>query len=179
LPTTLHYTTSGYDPTGSDATVPCNGQLPITQSETLKVSGWRTGAPTSVVAAAAYELVVTTPTTSLASGLYASPQTVTLSTTTPGATITYTVDGSDPTAGSTAYTGPLTINSPTTLKFRGVKANWTNSDVAYATYWVDAGTVATPTISLGLYALPGERTILMADTTSGSTIRYTLDGRDP
>src|SRR5262249_17158489 len=81
LPLTLHYTTSGIDPTNGDATVACNATLPVTQSETLKVSAWRPGAPTSLVTAATYTLKVITPTLTLASGTYSTPQPVSMSST--------------------------------------------------------------------------------------------------
>jgi hypothetical protein len=58
---TLRYTTTGVDPTSSDATVASGNAITVTQSQTLKVSGWKTGAPTSVVVARAYELKVVTP----------------------------------------------------------------------------------------------------------------------
>jgi alpha-tubulin suppressor-like RCC1 family protein len=177
--TTLHYTTTGVDPTASDPSLSCGDTVPVSQSLTLKVSAWRPGALASVVASAVYELKVVTPTASVASGRYASAQTVSLSDATAGANITYTLDGSDPTPSSTAYTGSITINSPTSLTFRAFKAGWTPSVAAYATYWVDAGTVDTPTISLGAFTLANERVVLLACTTPTSTIRYTLDGRDP
>jgi alpha-tubulin suppressor-like RCC1 family protein len=179
LPLVLHYSTTGIDPIETDPTVACGGTLPVDQNLTLKVSAWRAGAPTSLVASATYTLHVATPTASLTSGHYGSTQTVTLSDATPGSTLTYTLDGSEPTPGSTAYTGSIAISAPAALKFRAHKTGWTMSDVAYATYWIDAGTVATPTISLGAFALPGERAIVLACATPASTIRYTLDGRDP
>ncbi len=59
---------------------------------------------------------VATPLFSPAGGLYFSPQTVTISTTTAGASIYYTTDGSTPTSASTLYSAPITISSTTTLK---------------------------------------------------------------
>ena len=48
---------------------------------------------------------------SLAGGIYTTPQTLTLTDSTPGATIYYTTNGSNPTIGSTLYTGPITIST--------------------------------------------------------------------
>jgi len=54
---------------------------------------------------------------SLAAGYYATTQTVTISSTTSGATIRYTTDGSTPTeANGTVYSGPITLGSSTMLK---------------------------------------------------------------
>jgi hypothetical protein len=48
-----------------------------------------------------------TPTSSPASGTYATPQSVTLSCASPSPTIRYTTDGSTPTGGSAAYSAPF------------------------------------------------------------------------
>ncbi len=60
---------------------------------------------------------VTTPAFSPVGGNYLAPQTVTLSTTTAGATIRYTADGTTPsdTVG-TVYTGSVPVSATTTLK---------------------------------------------------------------
>ncbi|SEI83834.1 hypothetical protein SAMN04488127_0586 [Bhargavaea ginsengi] len=50
------------------------------------------------------------------SGTYVGPQEVTLTTTTAGADILYTVDGSDPAENGTVYEGPVTISEDTVLK---------------------------------------------------------------
>ena len=76
---------------------------------------------------------VATPSFSPDGGTYGTAQSVTISCTTEGATIRYTLDGSDPTSTSQVYSDPLTISSNTTLKaiaFVGDEA----SNVASATY---------------------------------------------
>lgn len=57
-----------------------------------------------------------TPTADLAPGFYTGTQNVTLSSTNPSATIRYTLDGSDPNAGSTIYSGPIPITTTTVLR---------------------------------------------------------------
>ena len=56
------------------------------------------------------------PTFSLTAGAYTGPQTVTLSTSTPGAVIYYTLDGSTPDYTSTLYAGPIRVSGNTTVK---------------------------------------------------------------
>lgn len=56
------------------------------------------------------------PTIDIQAGYYASPITVSISTTEPGATIYYTTNGSQPTNASTTYTGPITINTTSVLR---------------------------------------------------------------
>jgi gliding motility-associated-like protein len=54
------------------------------------------------------------PTFSLTPGFYSAPQTVTI-TVPPGGTVRYTLDGTEPTAASTQYTGPITISTTSVL----------------------------------------------------------------
>lgn len=76
---------------------------------------------------------VQTPVFTPAAGRYTEAQTVTISCETEGATIYYTVDGTDPTTSSTKYTSPITVSQTTTVK--AVAAVGTDlSDVATARY---------------------------------------------
>lgn len=79
---------------------------------------------------------VATPTISPSGGTYYEPQTVTIATTTAGATIYYTMDGSTPSAASLPYLGPLTVNNPVTVKAMAVKAGMYDSEVASASFVV-------------------------------------------
>jgi hypothetical protein len=56
------------------------------------------------------------PVFSVQAGFYAAPQTVTITCPDATATIRYTLDGSDPTAASTVYAGPITINTTKVLR---------------------------------------------------------------
>lgn len=89
-----------------------------------------------------------TPTFSPAPGTYSTAQSVTISTKTEGATIYYTVDGSEPTTESTAYTEAITVGGTTTIKAIAAKAEYNNSSVASATYKIvpieHAGTADDP-----------------------------------
>jgi hypothetical protein len=64
----------------------------------------------------------------------ASPALVTISTTTPGATIHYTTDGSPPTQASPRYTRPVSIASTSTLKAIASKSGFLNSAVQSGLY---------------------------------------------
>lgn len=57
--------------------------------------------------------VLAQPTFSVAGGMNTGPVTVSISSSVTGGTVRYTLDGSDPTESSTAYTGPITLNSRT------------------------------------------------------------------
>lgn len=80
---------------------------------------------------------VATPEFSLAGGSYLGSQTVSLSTATEGAEIRYTTDGSTPNRTHSAlYTGPITVDSSTTLNVIAHKSGMANSAVATASYTI-------------------------------------------
>ena len=59
---------------------------------------------------------------------------VELTTSTEGATIYYTLDGSEPTTSSTSYSAPIEITEDTTIKAIAIKAGLTNSNVSQFSY---------------------------------------------
>ena len=130
---TIRYTTDGLDPASSGATY--NGPVSITQTTTLKAIAIK-DEENSYVAIATYTMKCATPTFSVATGTYTSVQNVTI-TSTVGASIYYTLDGTTPTSSSSAYNGAISIDETKTLKAIAIKGNWENSDVASATYTID------------------------------------------
>ena len=101
---------------------------------------------------------------------------VTLTCATAGATIRYTLDGSEPTSSSAAYSAPITITATTTIKAKAFKSGYVASDTVSATYTI-AEKAAAPTST----STAGYRTTLvdLASTVPGAVIRYTVDGSDP
>ncbi len=101
---------------------------------------------------------------------------VTLACATAGATIRYTLDGSEPTSSSAAYSAPITISGTTTIKAKAFKSGYVASDTVSATYTI-AEQAAAPTST----STPGYRTTFvdLASTVPGAVIRYTVDGSDP
>ena len=97
-----------------------------------------------------------TPTISPTSGSVLSGTEVTLTTTTEGATIHYTMgeNPADPTTSSATYTTPIQITAATTIKAIAVKNGYNNSSVATASY-----TIATPFTNFAA---------LTAETTAGT-----------
>ena len=81
-----------------------------------------------------------TPSFSPAAGTYYLPQNVTISSETSGATIYYTIDGTDPTSASTAYSAPIPVSTTTTIKAIAVKSGFVDSDLSSATFTIEAGT---------------------------------------
>jgi hypothetical protein len=91
------------------------------------------------------QLKAATPTFSPAAGTFTAAQSVTIATTTTGATIHYTVDGSEPTVSSPTYTSAIAVSATTTIKAMAAKTGMTSSDVATATYTINISLV--PVIS--------------------------------
>ena len=119
-----------------------------------------------------------TPTFSVAAGIYATAQTVTISDTTSGATIYYTTNGTTPTTSSTKYTGPITVSATETLEAIAVASGYNNSAVASATYTISP-TVPAPTFSPAGGTYTSTQTVTISDTTAGTTIYYTTNGTTP
>src|SRR6202035_3533978 len=83
-----------------------------------------------------------TPVITPSSGSYTSAQTVSIADSTSGATIYYTIDGSQPTTSSTPYTGTFTVNTTTTVKAIATAANFSASATATSTIAIQSGTAA-------------------------------------
>jgi hypothetical protein len=136
---TIYYTTNGTAPTASSTAY--SGPIAVSATETLQAIAAATGDSNSAVASAAYTIStslpsVATPTFSPAAGTYNSAQSVTIADATSGATIYYTTDGSTPTTSSTAYTGPVAVNSTETLQ--AIAAATGDSAVGSAAYTITA-----------------------------------------
>ena len=83
-----------------------------------------------------------TPVITPSSGTYASAQTVSITDGTSGATIYYTVDGSQPTTSSKQYAGTFPVNTTTTVKAIATAPNFSPSVTATSTIAIQSGTTA-------------------------------------
>lgn len=126
---------SSADPTGLTAI--CLRQGSSSNAPALKLDGIRVAtAWADAVATSTGPTPVATPIYSGTSGNVISSQLITITSATTGASIYYTIDGSDPnnTGNGTAYTAPVTISSTTTLKAIAYYTGMTASSIASATY---------------------------------------------
>lgn len=113
-------------------------------------------------------------------GTYTSPQTVSMSSATSGASIRYTTDGSTPseTAG-TLYSGPITIATTTTLKAIAYKSGLTDSSVTSATYTINTTSQTVSFEAENLTYTPNGATASVQNDTNSSNghwIQLTADG---
>ncbi len=83
---------------------------------------------------AASQGAVATPTFNPPGGVFTQPVNVTISTTTPGATIRYTTNGSTPNENSTLYTAPISVSANTTIKAIAYASGLDPSNVATAVF---------------------------------------------
>lgn len=88
-------------------------------------------------------------------GTYSSAQSVTISSTTSGASIRYTTDGSTPTSTTGAvYSGPVSITATTTLKAIAYASGYNSSGVTSATYTISVSSGTTISAANGFYNTP-------------------------
>jgi N-acetylneuraminic acid mutarotase len=111
-------------------------------------------------------------------GTYTNLQSVTITGTTPGATIYYTTDGTTPTTSSTKYTGTISVSSTETIESITIASGYTNSAVASATYTI-ALPSASPIFTPGAGTYTSLQSVTISDSTSGATIYYTTNGTTP
>jgi len=112
-------------------------------------------------------------------GSYSGEQSIEMVTSTPGATIRYTTDGSTPSAANgTAYSGPVTLTGTTNLRAIAIKSGLANSPVALGTYTIslqDILLIATLTPQSGAVSLgTGRATLLLAADEQTAVLRYTF-----
>ncbi len=124
-----------------------------------------------------------TPSFSLPGGNYPGAQTVTINTGTSGATIRYTLDGTDPTSSNgTLINGPsgtITVTPSVTLKARAFAAGLADSQIAFAHYLLVTPVASTPTFNPVSGTYLGSQNITIATSSAGASLRYTTDGTDP
>lgn len=128
----IFYTTDGSTPTTSSThyTAPVS----VATSQTIQAIATAAGFIQSPVGSASYVLNVANPVFSPVAGTYTPPQSVTITSATPGASIFYTTDGSTPTPASTLYTGAIAVSTTQTIKAIATFAGFNQSSVVSAAY---------------------------------------------
>lgn len=119
------------------------GPLPLARSLTLNAIARMDGMTTSEIAVAEYvfnlestqETKVTAPVITLPSNTYGASQTAEILCATVGATIRYTLDGTQPNSDfGLVYSAPIALATTCTLKAVAFKENWIDSDLVSASY---------------------------------------------
>jgi hypothetical protein len=122
--------------------------------------------------------VSASPAFSPAAGTYTSAQTVAISGAASGATVYYTTNGSAPTASSTTYSAPVTVNASETLQAIAVETGYNNSPVTSAAYVISQN-LSAPAFSPAAGTYATTQTVAISDASAGSSIYYTTNGSAP
>jgi len=138
----IYYTIDGSAPTTSSTRY--TSSVAISQSLTLKAIAVKKGMKNSDILSAQYTIniplgTVVQPAANPGAGTYTSAQNITLSTTTAGASIYYTLDNNPPTTSSTPYTtgSAIAISETTTIKAIAVKEGMISSSILTAAYVIN------------------------------------------
>jgi N-acetylneuraminic acid mutarotase len=177
---TIYYTLDGSTPTTASATY--SAALTVSQTTTINAIAVAAGYSNSAVASATYTINLppaATPVFTPAAGTYTSIQKVKIADSTTGATVYYTLDGSTPTTASAKYTAAISVSQTTTINAIAVAAGFSNSAVASAAYTINLPPAASPTFNPAAGTYTSIQTVTLADSTTGASIYYTLDGSTP
>jgi uncharacterized protein (DUF1800 family) len=155
------------------ATMPSSTAVTITATGSVGQTG------TAKVTLTQPETPVAPPTFSPAAGTYTSAQSVSLATTTSGASIRYTVNGNVPseTAG-TLYSGAFSVASTTTVKAIAFKSGMSDSAVVSAAYTINLPVVSI-VVAPATASLSANQTQGLTATVTGSTnlgVTWTVTG---
>ena len=134
---TIYYTTNGSAPNRNSLVY--QGPFTVSNNETVTAVASVTGELQSPAASATYLSPNTpaNPVFSLAAGTYSGVQGLTITDSTPGATIYYTIGGSTPTSASAVYTQPLPVPFSETVNAIAIAPGPYASSVVTATYTIN------------------------------------------
>jgi hypothetical protein len=174
----IHYTTNGTAPTTSSPTytVP----LTFTATTTLKAIGVKNGQVSEIgtfnyTQANPPAVVTATPGDGTT---FTTTQSVTLNTTTPGSTIYYTINGTDPTTSSTVYVSAISLSASTQI--RAIASNGgVNSAVTTFNYTKTGSTQPPVANPVAPAEFATTLNVILTTPTPGATIYYTVNGTTP
>jgi len=127
------------------------------------------------------EIITGLPAIAPASGKYTGPIQVSITGAIPAATIRYTLDGSAPTASSSAYAGPFTLTTGYTVVRAAAFVGASPASAIVQSSYTSLPVTPTPVLSVPSGTYPGGVPLLVTitDSDTAATIRYTTDGSAP
>ena len=170
----IYYTLDGTEPTSRSTPY----VAPITVNATTKLRAIAVTDQFSGSTILEYSIKVppvATPTASISSGvssgnLVSSGSQVKLETTSSGAVLYYTTDGTEPTVNSTKYTAPISITKDTTIKVMGQANGMTQSQTATFSYKIGKTYTITASAGKGGSISPTGGTSVLETTSKTFTI---------
>jgi hypothetical protein len=173
---TIYYTTNGTTPTAQS--IPYTGPITVSSTTNFQAAALASGGSLSPVTKAWYTITLpaVAPVISPAPGTYNTIQSVALTTSTPNATIYYTLDGTYPNTSSPVYSGPITATTNTTINAIAGAPSFNNSPGVKGSYTIVA---PAPSITPQSGTSAGTATVTMSDAVPGAVIYYTNNGSIP
>jgi hypothetical protein len=135
----IYYTTDGSAPNQSSTLY--TGAITLTNTAVVKAKAFKSGYNSSGEAIASFTVnqplpTVATPTINPNGGTHTGSVSVTLQTSTAGASIYYTTNGSTPTQSSTLYSGAITLTNTAVVKAKAFKSGYNSSGEAIASFTI-------------------------------------------
>ena len=172
--TTIYYTTNGGIPTTSSPSCASPCTLAISTTSTVKAIAAGGGYVQSNIAVASYTITAANPVFAPGSNTFYAPVNVTMTDTTPGVLIYYSLNGF-PSTSSPSCSSPctITISSTTTLRAMAAGAGLSQSGTTVGTYTIAA---QTPTLTPASGSYPAPLSVTITETTPGVLIYYAING---
>lgn len=173
---TIYYTVDGSTP--SSNSTPYSGSFTVSGNATVSAIAISAGG-NSAVTTATFVInlqAAAAPSFNPATGPVSAGAQVTLSSTTPNATIYYTTDNSNPTTSSQQYQGAITVNATETIRAIAIAPGYSASSVSSATYTISSSSVVAPTFNPAGGTFSSAVQVTLSSATQGATIHYTTDG---
>lgn len=167
---TFFYTKDGSEPVSVPPATPpsqqYNGPFNILSPTTIRAKAYRPFFASGGDANADFTFVCDTPTITPAGGTFTDTTTISMTTGTSGATIYYTLNGSEPAESDTQYTDSFTLTAGSyPIKAKCFKTNYDASETALSPIVVNS-TPVTPSVP----APPADETV-----TAGETVTFTVE----
>jgi plastocyanin len=124
------------------------------------------------------QILVATPSADPSGGAVLAGTEVNIFTTTVGAYVYYTTDGSIPTISSTLYTDPIIVDAAMTVKAIAAMEGLSDSDVMSVDYTVEDPVEMPYADPVGGAVLSGTE-VTLSTSTAGGDVYYTIDGSTP
>jgi hypothetical protein len=174
----IYYTIDGSVPTTS-STVYSSPISVDSGAVTIKALAQASGLSASSVASATFTIqpgITAMPAFSPGTGTYTATQSVTLSDSTPGAVIYYTINGTTPTTSSAVYSSAITVSASATLEALAVAPGFAQSAVASAAYVIQAAGSGSINFAGGFPSATGLQLNSVAKVSSSNFLELTDGG---
>ena len=126
----IHFTLDGSDPNTNDSSISSGEVITVSSGTTLSARAFREDLLPSPLTSQTYNLVTARPGFNPSQGPVTNGQPISILCATSGATVCFTLDGSDPTSASTVFSNPVPYDGISILKARAFKTGFADSAVA-------------------------------------------------